>query len=170
MSTGADAKTMPVTVAYEEGHTRIFGERNELAPTRRRHFVSRCSACDGVTHEPGTRLWPCERCNQETRGLVDINAAPPIESAEAKAAPIMVDRFMEGSVATDGTDIGSRRKREEYKRREGVTDKSDYGPGWADRKREEKARAASEGTKRTVTEIVKMDQRHLPRFLEEKKK
>jgi ribosomal protein L37AE/L43A len=170
MSTGADNRTMPVTTAYEEGHTRIFGERNDLAPTRRRHFVSRCSSCDGVTHEPGTRLWPCERCNNETRGLVDINAAPPVQSADAKAAPIMVDRFMEGSVATDGTDIGSRRKREEYKRREGVTDKSDYGPGWADRKREEKARVASEGTKRTVTEIVKLDQRHLPRFLEEKKK
>jgi hypothetical protein len=83
----------------------------------------------------------------------------------------MVDRFMEGSVATDGTDIGSRRKREEYKRREGVTDKSDYGPGWADRKREEKARVTSEGTKRTVAE--RSQDRHSAicrKFLEEKKK
>ena len=169
MSTGADAKTMPITRAYEEGHARIFGERTELAPTRRRHFVSRCSGCDGVVHEAGTRLWPCERCGQETRGLVDINEAPPLKVDDAKNAPIMVDRFMDGAQATDGTDIGSRTKRREYMQREGATDKSDYGPGWGEKKRAERERAASESTRRTVAEIAKMDTRHLPKFLEEKK-
>lgn len=142
MSTGADSKTMPQTAAFDEGHERIFGK--DRKPVRGTWVVDRATG----------KLVPIEEY------------VPP---STALNAPVMVDRFMEGAQATDGTDIGSRRKRDEYKRREGVTDKSDYGPGWAERKRAERAQATAEATKRTVAEVVKMDRRHLPRFLEEKK-
>lgn len=142
MSTGADAKTMPQTREFDENHERIFGK--DRKPVRGRW----------VWDDAAGRLVPAD----EYQAL-----------ARAIDAPIMVDRFMEGAQATDGTDIGSRRKREEYKRREGATDKSDYGPGWAERKRAERERAASEATRRSVAEITKIDTRHLPRFLEEKK-
>lgn len=133
MSTGADAKSMPITLEYAEGHERIFGERKELAPTRRRVYVSRCSSCDGVTHEPDTRLWPCERCGKETRGLVDINAAPPPPVAEALNAPVMAGRFYENTFAPDldKTDIGSRKKHREYMAQRGLTNPSDFKETWA---------------------------------------
>lgn len=38
----------------------------------------------------------------------------------------MVDRFMEGDRAPDGTDIGSRAKRRDYMKAHGVADASDY--------------------------------------------
>lgn len=38
----------------------------------------------------------------------------------------MVDRFMEGERAPDGTDIGSRTKRRDYMRANGLADAGDY--------------------------------------------
>jgi len=48
----------------------------------------------------------------------------------AKDAPIMVDRFYENTSATDGTDIGSRRKHREYMKARGLTTASDYTNEW----------------------------------------
>lgn len=41
-------------------------------------------------------------------------------------ALLMVDRHMEGERAPDGTDIGSRTKRRDYMRANGLADASDY--------------------------------------------
>lgn len=40
--------------------------------------------------------------------------------------PVFTDSFMEGDRATDGTDIGSRTKRRDYMRANGLADASDY--------------------------------------------
>lgn len=40
--------------------------------------------------------------------------------------PLFTDRHMEGDRATDGTDIGSRAKRRDYMRANGLADASDY--------------------------------------------
>jgi hypothetical protein len=144
MSTGADNKTMPVTAAYEDGYDRIFGKDHK--PQRGRFF------------------WDAE----QHKFVPEAEYQAPV-TEQAISAPIMVDRFMEGSVATDGTDISSRRKREEYKRRTGVTDASDYKPGWTDRVRARNEAAASQSTQRTVAEVARMNPRHLRKYLEEKK-
>ncbi|HEX4385755.1 MAG TPA: hypothetical protein VH083_22505 [Myxococcales bacterium] len=165
MSTGADAKTMPVTTAYEDGHERIFGPSAPVAQrTARRVYVSRCAACDGVTFEPGALLFDCRRCGgKNCYGLVDTSVAPPLrEEHEARSAPIMVDRFMEGSVAQDGTDIGSRRKRKDYLKATGATDASDFGPGYGQRVRTRREEEVSKQTRETVARIAWTDPRWKP--------
>lgn len=165
MSTGADAKTMPVTEAYATEHERIFGERKAPAAlTGRRVFVSRCAVCDGVSFEAGALLFDCGRCGgKDCYGLVDASIAPPLrEENEARNAPIMVDRFMEGAVSTEGVDIGSRRKRKDYMRATGATDKSDFGAGYGDRVRAAREREVSKGTRETVAKVVFTDPRWKP--------
>lgn len=165
MSTGADAKTMPVTAAYAEGHERLFGER-QVPDERvaRRIYVSRCSACDGVTFEPKALLFDCVRCGgKNCYGLVDASIAPQLrEENEARSAPIMVDRFMEGAVAQDGTDIGSRRKRKDYLKATGGTDASDFGPGYSQRVRAKREEEVSKQTRETVARIAWTDPRWKP--------
>jgi hypothetical protein len=48
--------------------------------------------------------------------------APPEETQTQMAihAPILVDRYMEGTRTVEGIDIGSRRKRREYMKQTGV--------------------------------------------------
>ncbi len=76
--------------------------------------------------------------------------AAEYHAARAVDAPIMVDRFYEGAVATDGTDIGSRRKRNEYMRRAGVADASDYSPGWYENRRKDMKRDADRQRRETL--------------------
>lgn len=162
---GADPKTMPVTEAYATEHERIFGERRTpVERVGRLVFVSRCAACDGVSFDPGALLFDCPRCKaKDCYGLVDASIAPPLrEENEARNAPIMVDRFMEGAVSTEGVDIGSRRKREDYKRATGATDASDFGPGYGDRVRANRDREMSKMTRETVAKIAWTDPRWKP--------
>lgn len=141
MSTGADAKTMPVTDAYATEHERIFGERR--LPTERverRVYVSRCSACDGVTFKPGELLFDCARCKgKDCYGLVDAATAPPLQEAnEAKNAPVMAGRFYENTsiITADEkgkplkVDIGTRMKHRDYLRRTGLATADDFKESW----------------------------------------
>lgn len=73
-------------------------------------------------------------------GFVDVNDLGP-EPELAANAPILAGRFYENTAATDGTDIGSRRKHRDYMKAKGWTTSSDYGPAYyeklrADRNRE----------------------------------
>src|SRR4051812_39189463 len=139
---GEAVTSQAATPDYRDNHARIFGERR----AQRGVWVMRCERCHGVTLPAGATRYDCGDCGgNDCRGSIDASQAPA-PTPEAKSAPFMVDRFMEGSVATDGTDIGSRRKREEYKRRTGVTDASDYGAGHADRVRSAKERAVADST------------------------
>lgn len=45
--------------------------------------------------------------------------------------PLYTDRHHEGTVATDGTDIGSRAKRREYMKRNGLAEADDFKGVWA---------------------------------------
>lgn len=115
MSTGADPKTQPVTVAYEEGYDRIYGA--DKKPTR------------------GKWVWD-SRVNK----LVAAEEYVPPE--RACDAPIMVDRFYEGARASDGTDIGSRQKHRAYMKEHGLTTVDDFTETWKkDAARREQSRA-----------------------------
>lgn len=57
---------------------------------------------------------------------------------------ISMDRHYENTVALDGTDIGSRRKTEEYMKRHGLTRPDDYKQTWA-KAAEERAKFYTEG-------------------------
>jgi murein L,D-transpeptidase YafK len=127
MSTGADNKSMPNSAAYDEGYDRIFGKNRE--PDR------------------GTFVWDKNRQKfvrpEEYQGEV---------SEQARNAPIMVDRFYEGTTAVvpdekgkpQVVDIGSRQKHKEHMRRNNLTTIDDYKETFA-KKAEERAKFFSEG-------------------------
>jgi len=157
MSTGADAKTMPVTEAYATEHERIFGERKiPVERVERRVYVSRCSACDGVSFEPGALLFDCGRCGgKDCYGLVDASIAPPLrEENAAISAPILSGRFYESTVAIDGkTDIGSRTKYREYLKQNGLTHESDFSPQFIQGVRDRRDETDRKATRETVERI-----------------
>jgi hypothetical protein len=70
----------------------------------------------------------------------------PGEQTQRRAidAPVMAGRFYEGAVATDGTDIGTRAKREGYMRKHGLADADDFKGAYEQRARE-KAQLFTEG-------------------------
>lgn len=107
-------KTRPQSKEYDEGYDRTFGA--DRKPVRGRW----------IWDEATNTLVPADQYNR----------AP-----QAIHAPIMVDRYMEGVRATDGTDIGSRRKRRDWMRVHGYADASDYGPDYGDRVRASRERA-----------------------------
>ena len=84
--------------AFDEGYARIYGERK---PTRGRWVYD-------------TRQGKC------------VPAAGYIPPSEARTAPVMVDRFMEGERAPDGTPIGNRRARRDWMNASGAADYSDF--------------------------------------------
>lgn len=63
------------------------------------------------------------------RGFVEV-VDGYVSERQALHSPFMVDRYMEGVVAQDGTDIGSRRKRREYMKMNGLADADDFKGTW----------------------------------------
>lgn len=83
----------------------------------------------------------------------------PVEvSADFQATPdrmpLFTDRFREGDRAPDGTDIGSRRKVEDWKRATGSTEASDYSRGFWEKKAQERATPAP-GVREALRDAVK---------------
>lgn len=76
-------------------------------------------------------------------GFVSAEDLGAYETPKACNAPIMMDRFYENTAATDGTDIGSRRKHREYMRANNLTTVDDYKGEFAKAQRERDA--AKEG-------------------------
>jgi hypothetical protein len=73
-------------------------------------------------------------------GFVAVEALGLETQEEAKNAPICMDRFYENTKATDGTDIGSRRKHREYMKAHGLTTADDYTQTWSEASREREKR------------------------------
>jgi len=112
MSTGADNKTMPASAEYREGYDRIFGKDRKVVR--------------------GFFIW--DDAKQE---FVPANEYRTPETQRALDAPIMVDRFYEGTKSPiDGADIGTRQKYREHMKKHDVTHFSDFTNEWA--KAEEK--------------------------------
>lgn len=78
------------------------------------------------------------------RGFVtaaDYDAQP---TEHAVNAPILSGRFYENMKATDGTDIGSRKRHREYMKAHGLTTADDFKGTWA-KAEAERQRVRSEG-------------------------
>ena len=79
------------------------------------------------------------------RGFVEIGLVQPDEPKVALFAPIMMDRFYENTKATDGTDIGSRRKHRAYMKEKGLAPADDFSDAWRQKeKRNEELRDQKE--------------------------
>ena len=99
------------TKEYDEGYERTFGK--DRKPVRGR--------------------WVYDEAQQKL-----VPADQYVAPERAVDAPILSGRFYENQKATDGEDIGSRRKHKEYMARHGVTAFSDYGPDWEARVRKQR--------------------------------
>ena len=73
------------------------------------------------------------------RGFISAADAAEEDIQLALDAPILMDRFYENTCATDGTDIGSRRKHREYMKRNNLTIASDFTETWSQANREREA-------------------------------
>lgn len=75
---------------------------------------------------------------------IKFRVDPDAPSEVLSGVLISMDRHLENTCATDGTDIGSRRKRDEYLRRNGLTHADDYKQTWT-KAAEERAKFFTEG-------------------------
>lgn len=91
------------TPEYDEGYDRIFGRDRQ--PQR------------------GRWVWDAEQ------GKL-VRAEDYVPPQHALEAPVMVDRFYEGLKATDGTDIGSRRKHRQYMKDNNLTTMDDFSDAY----------------------------------------
>lgn len=104
------------TKAFDEGYERTFGDRK---PQR------------------GRWVWDAER------GKL-VSAEEYVPPASRSGTGIMVDRFMEGARAPDGTDISSRAKRKAWQSASGTADYSDFKGAREKRAKEEAAKKRGE--------------------------
>lgn len=122
MSTGADAKTMPVTREYEDGYERVFGKR-----------------------EPVRGKWVWDTAQQKL--VPEADYVPPSPASYNVGDGIATGRFYENTSIQVGEnefrDVGSRRKYREYLRETGLTHASDYTESW--KKAAERREAVKDG-------------------------
>jgi hypothetical protein len=79
------------------------------------------------------------RTNPETGECEAIEVGADYQPEGRGAGAPATDLYMDGTRATDGTDIGSRMKRREYMRTHGLADADDFKNTWAKAAREREA-------------------------------
>jgi hypothetical protein len=77
----------------------------------------------------------------------DLGEDVPVEDGRV---PVFTDRYMEGVRTTDGIDIGSRQKRRDYMRANGLADADDYSDDFRARVKAERAREDMAHLRETV--------------------
>lgn len=116
MVVGEQIQSQAATPEYRENHERIFGERKAVR---------------------GRWIWS----DKEQRL---VSAEEYVPEKRAIDGTIMCDRFMEGHVATDGTDIGSRQKRKAFMQANDLVDYDDCKGLREAKAKEREARARGE--------------------------
>ena len=81
----------------------------------------------------------------------DLDAVPEAPTH----VPIVSDLYMDGHVTVDGVDIGSRRKRQDYMRRTGSLDASDFSHGYYENERKHRERAEERSVRESVIETYR---------------
>jgi hypothetical protein len=82
---------------------------------------------------------------------VDLDMQP---ESLAIHAPVLAGRFYENTAATDGTDIGSRRKHREYMKKHGLAMADDFKKEWSNAERERRAIQTGEVDRKSRREAV----------------
>jgi hypothetical protein len=112
----SEIKTRPLSREFSEGFDRIFKQREANKGGR----------------------WVYDTAQKKLVPASEYHAALAVN------APVMAGRFYENQSATDGTDIGSRRKHRDYMRANGLTTADDYTQTWK-KKAEERAAWYTQG-------------------------
>lgn len=116
MVNGEPVVSQANTEEYRKNHERIFGDR----PAQKGRWV-----------------W--DEVQQKL-----VSAEEYVPPASKTGTGIMVDRFMEGDRAPDGSDIGSRRKRKDWMRATDTVEFDDFKGARERRQKELEARARGE--------------------------
>jgi hypothetical protein len=82
---------------------------------------------------------------------VDLDLQP---ESLALHAPVLVGRFYENTAATDGTDIGSRKRHREYMKRNNLAMADDFKGEWSGAERERQAIRSGEIDRKARREAV----------------
>ncbi|HYF00699.1 MAG TPA: hypothetical protein VEJ18_17390 [Planctomycetota bacterium] len=88
------------------------------------------------------------------RGFVDVRDLGDDFEETPGRVPVVTDRHYEGIRATDGTDIGSRKKRRAWMKRHGYADTSDYSDSWREKRARSAELAETKALRETVARIV----------------
>lgn len=104
------------------------------------------------------RRWTYTMGGNPLPGPVEVSADV---AGHAERQPLFTDRFMEGDRATDGTDIGSRSKRRDYMRTNGLADVADFTEHWkrAEAERTNLSRGKAERTEAIRKALHVLEQR-----------
>lgn len=92
------------------------------------------------------------RWNEATHKLEELGS--DWMPTDASRPPVFTDRYMEGTVAPDGTDISNRTRRKNYMRANGVADASDFKNTTAKAQKERESYFTSGGDHRRRREAV----------------
>lgn len=79
------------------------------------------------------------RRNPDTGQVESVEVGEDYVQPDSERVPVTTDRYMEGIRATDGTDISSRQKRNEWMKRNNFVDVSDCQGMWAKAAKEREA-------------------------------
>jgi hypothetical protein len=90
----------------------------------------------------------------DQHGFVPEQYAYEEPGTMALHAPIMVDRFYENTCASDGTDIGSRRKHRAYMKANNLTTADDFKGAWSEASRERETIRAGQHDKKERREQI----------------
>lgn len=136
MANGEGVVSQAQTKAFDEGYERTF------KPSER-------------SKERGRWVW-----DEKQQKLVRPWEYDFGNTEEARAAPISSGRFYENTSATDGTDIGSRKKHREYMKRNGLCTVDDYTKTIA-RKQKERREFLETGKDKRRDDLVKREVRRI---------
>jgi hypothetical protein len=87
-------------------------------------------------------------------GFVDARDLEEVPQ-DPKHVPVVTDLYMDGTVTTDGVDIGSRRKRQRYMQETNSRDATDYSHGYYEGERKHRERQEERRTLASVIETYK---------------
>ncbi len=131
----------------ERSHKSRSAQRYEVTDGFRENYEA---IFGGSKPQRGRLIWDSSR-----REYVPAAEYRAPEAADASGrVPVVTDLYMDGTRATDGTDIGSRRKRREYMQQNGLADASDYEGVWAKAEKERERFFSGAGSDRRLEETI----------------
>lgn len=87
-------------------------------------------------------------------GFVDARDLEEVPQ-ERTHVPVVTDLYMDGNVTTDGTDIGSRRKRQKYMQETDSRDATDYSHSYYEGERKHRERQEERTIRQSVIDSYK---------------
>lgn len=134
-----------------------------VSQAQTREFDEGYERAFGKDRKPQRGRWVWDAAQGRLVPASEYRAPPP----EAKDAALLVGRFYEGVPLPDGTVVQSRKQYNDHLRAKGLTNASDFSPGYFDGVKKEQARemerSAVDAVREQFDRVSHMDQRRYDR-------